>query len=63
MIRITLELSAGEVAALEVMCRGRQIQITAGTLRSEPEDRALARLLLAARAAEDIAASDARDTP
>lgn len=51
-MRITLELTDEEVTALDVMARGRQIRIVAGTSKGSPEDRAIARILIAAEEAK-----------
>lgn len=47
---LNVTLTDQEVAALEILARGRQIRIVAGITPAEPEDRAIAKVLLAARA-------------
>jgi len=48
-MKVCVDLSEQELAALELMARGRQIRITAGDLPAAPEDRAIAKLLVAAQ--------------
>ena len=48
-MKLTVDLSEQELTALEFVARARQIRITAGDLAAAPEDRAIAKVLLAAR--------------
>jgi hypothetical protein len=48
-VKITVDLTDQELAGLDVLARGRQVQIVAGVIPSNPEDRAIAKLMLAAR--------------
>jgi hypothetical protein len=50
-MKLTVELTDQELGALQLLARGRQLKIVAGVLPSEPDDRAIAKVLLAGAAA------------
>jgi hypothetical protein len=57
-VRLDVNLTDQELDALEILARGRQIKIAAGIIPAEPEDRAIAKVLLAGRAAASLEASE-----
>ncbi len=52
-MKLHVELSDQELEALRLLARGRQVRIVAGALNAAPEDRAIARILLAAEPSTD----------
>lgn len=53
-MRLEVELTDQELGALELLARGRQIRLIAMGSEPAPEDRAIAKILLASKLMENL---------